>query len=55
MLWNKNDLGMSLRYEASAKAAGEIGVAVQAFWECKNQTISMMHSQRWTAIRLIQS
>jgi len=22
MLWNKNDLGMSLRYEASAKAAG---------------------------------
>jgi putative ABC transport system substrate-binding protein len=30
MLWNKNDLGMSLRYEASAKAAGEIGVAVQA-------------------------
>jgi putative ABC transport system substrate-binding protein len=30
MLWNKDDLGMSLRYEASAKAAQEIGVAVQA-------------------------
>ena len=30
MLWNKDDLGMSLRYEASAKAAREIGVEVQA-------------------------
>jgi putative ABC transport system substrate-binding protein len=30
MLWNKDDLGMSLRYEASAKAAQKIGVAVQA-------------------------
>ena len=30
MLWNKDDLGMSLRYEASAKAAQEIGVVVQA-------------------------
>ncbi len=29
MLWNKNDLGMSLRYEASAKAAHELGVVVQ--------------------------
>ena len=29
MLWNKDDLGMSLRYEASAKAAQEIGVMVQ--------------------------
>ena len=29
MLWNKDDLGMSLRYEASAKAAQEIGVTVQ--------------------------
>lgn len=29
MLWNKQDLGMSLRYEASAKAAQEIGVVVQ--------------------------
>ena len=30
MLWNKDDRGMSLRYEASAKAAQELGVAVQA-------------------------
>jgi putative ABC transport system substrate-binding protein len=30
MLWNKDDLGMSLRYEASAKAAQEIGVVVQS-------------------------
>jgi len=30
MLWNKNDLGMSLRYEASAKVARELGVTVQA-------------------------
>jgi putative ABC transport system substrate-binding protein len=30
MLWNKDDLGMSLRYDASAKAAEALGVAVQA-------------------------
>ena len=30
MLWNKDDRGMSLRYDASAKAAQELGVAVQA-------------------------
>jgi putative ABC transport system substrate-binding protein len=30
MLWNKDDLGMSLRYEASAKAAQAISVEVQA-------------------------
>jgi ABC-type uncharacterized transport system substrate-binding protein len=29
MLWNKDDLGMSLRYEASAKAAQAMGAAVQ--------------------------
>jgi len=29
MLWNKDDLGMSQRYEASAKAAQQIGVTVQ--------------------------
>ena len=29
MLWNRDDLGMSLRYEASAKAAQELGVTVQ--------------------------
>ena len=30
MLWNKDDLGMSLRYEASAKVARALGVTVQA-------------------------
>jgi putative ABC transport system substrate-binding protein len=30
MLWNKDDLGMSLRYEASAKAAEGLDVEVQA-------------------------
>jgi putative ABC transport system substrate-binding protein len=30
MLWNKDDLGMSLRYEASATAAQAIGVEVEA-------------------------
>jgi len=30
MLWNKDDLGMSLRYDASAKAAAAMGVDVQA-------------------------
>ena len=30
MLWNKDDLGMSLRYEASAKAAQAIGADVEA-------------------------
>jgi putative ABC transport system substrate-binding protein len=29
MLWNKDDLGMSLRYQASATAAQELGVTVQ--------------------------
>src|SRR4029079_10249878 len=29
MLWNKDDLGMSLRYEASAKAAHDRAVIVQ--------------------------
>jgi ABC-type uncharacterized transport system substrate-binding protein len=30
MLWNKDDLGMSQRYDASAKAATEMGIDVQA-------------------------
>src|ERR1019366_4555389 len=29
MLWNRDDLGMSLRYEASAQAAQSLGVTVQ--------------------------
>ena len=31
MIWNKDDLGMSLRYEASAMAANAIDVSVQPF------------------------
>ena len=30
MLWNRDDLGMSMRYEASAGAAASLGVTVQA-------------------------
>jgi putative tryptophan/tyrosine transport system substrate-binding protein len=30
MLWNRNDLGMSMRYDASADAARSLGLAVQA-------------------------
>jgi ABC-type uncharacterized transport system substrate-binding protein len=30
MLWNRNDLGMSLRYEASASSAQSIGATVLA-------------------------
>jgi putative tryptophan/tyrosine transport system substrate-binding protein len=30
MIWNKDDLGMTLRYDASAKVAQSIGVTVQA-------------------------
>jgi putative ABC transport system substrate-binding protein len=41
MLWNKDDLGMSLRYEASAKAAKDIGVVVQPLG-VREPTISMM-------------
>jgi putative tryptophan/tyrosine transport system substrate-binding protein len=29
MLWNKDDRGMTHRYDASAKAAQELGVTVQ--------------------------
>ena len=30
MIWNKDDLGMSMRYDASAKSAEGMGFAVQA-------------------------
>lgn len=30
MLWNRNDLGMSMRYDASAEAARSLGLSVQA-------------------------
>jgi len=31
MLWNAKDLGMTMRYEASAAAAKELGVTVESF------------------------
>jgi putative tryptophan/tyrosine transport system substrate-binding protein len=31
MLWNQDDLGMTLRYQASADVAGSLGISVQAF------------------------
>jgi putative ABC transport system substrate-binding protein len=31
MLWNRDDLGMSMRYDSSADAARSLGIAVQAF------------------------
>jgi putative ABC transport system substrate-binding protein len=31
MLWNKEDLGMTMRYQASARAAQALGLSVQAF------------------------
>lgn len=40
MLWNKDDLGMSLRYDASAKAATAMGSMCRR-WVCVNRTISM--------------
>jgi putative tryptophan/tyrosine transport system substrate-binding protein len=30
MLWNANDLGMSMRYEASAAAARKLGISVES-------------------------
>lgn len=29
IMWNKDDLGMTLRYDASVKAAGEIGITIE--------------------------
>ena len=57
MLWNADDLGMSLRYEACAAAARSIDVIVQppldrlmslcSRWGCENLTISSRHSRQW--------
>jgi len=45
MLWNKDDLGMTLRYEASAKGAQAIGITVQALGVA-SRTISMKPSRQ---------
>ena len=57
MLWNKDDLGMSLRYEASAKAAQAIGVEVQAVGVREpddfNEAFSVMNREPPDAILMV--
>lgn len=57
MLWNKDDLGMTLRYEASAKAAQAIGVTVQAIGirepDDFNEAFSVMSADRPDAILMV--
>jgi putative ABC transport system substrate-binding protein len=57
MLWNKDDLGMSLRYEASAKVAQAIGITVQALGVREpddfNEAFSVMSSDLPDAILMV--
>lgn len=57
MIWNKDDLGMSLRYDASAKSAEAMGVAVQAVGvrepEDFNEAFSVMDRERPDAILMV--
>jgi putative ABC transport system substrate-binding protein len=57
MLWNKDDLGMSLRYEASAKAAQELGVMVQRLGVREpddfREAFAAMHSDPPDAILMV--
>ena len=57
MLWNKDDLGMSLRYEASAKAARELGISVLAVGVREpddfNEAFAVMESERPDAILMV--
>jgi putative ABC transport system substrate-binding protein len=57
MLWNRDDLGMSLRYEASAKAAQAIGVEVQAVGVREpddfNETFAIMNRDPPDAILMV--
>ena len=57
MLWNKDDLGMSLRYAASAKAAEAMGVKVQAVGvrepEDFNEAFAEMDRERPDAIMMV--
>jgi putative tryptophan/tyrosine transport system substrate-binding protein len=57
MLWNKEDLGMSQRYEASAKAARDIGVQVQALGVREpddfNDAFAAMNRQNPEAILMV--
>jgi putative ABC transport system substrate-binding protein len=57
MLWNKDDLGMTLRYEASAKAARALGITVQALGVSEpddfNEAFAMMNSEPPDAILMV--
>jgi putative ABC transport system substrate-binding protein len=57
MIWNKDDLGMSLRYQSSAKAAQEIGVTVHALGVREpddfNEAFAEMNSEPPDAILMV--
>jgi putative tryptophan/tyrosine transport system substrate-binding protein len=57
MLWNKDDLGMSLRYDASAKAAQAIGADVEAVGVREpddfNEAFAVMDRQSPDAILMV--
>jgi putative ABC transport system substrate-binding protein len=57
MLWNRDDLGMTLRYEASAKGARAIGVEVEAVGvrapDDFNEAISVMSDDAPDAILMV--
>ncbi|WP_198030303.1 ABC transporter substrate-binding protein [Bradyrhizobium sp. Tv2a-2] len=57
MLWNKDDLGMTLRYEASAKAARALGVTVLALGVSEpddfNEAFTVMDGERPDAILMV--
>jgi putative ABC transport system substrate-binding protein len=57
MIWNRDDLGMTLRYEASARGARSIGVTVQALGVREpddfNEAFSMMNNDMPDAILMV--
>jgi ABC-type uncharacterized transport system substrate-binding protein len=57
MLWNKDDLGMTLRYEASAQSAREIGADVEAVGVREpddfNEAFAVMDRERPDAILMV--
>jgi putative ABC transport system substrate-binding protein len=57
MLWNEDDLGMTLRYQASAKAAQSMGITVQALGVREpddfNEAFSVMNGDMPDAILMV--
>jgi len=57
MLWNKDDLGMTLRYEASAKGARALGISVLAVGVSEpddfNEAFTLMENERPDAILMV--